>query len=153
MTDTIGKRIIHARGVLGWTQEDLAQKLGKAYQQVSVWERDESTPRAKNLHLLAKTLGVEVPWIEKGIGPMRVSDPAIGTAGFILGSLDRLSEGADVLVIGQALQAILKALPARGISLDDPRLGALFQAVIRRAVQTGVAPDERAVLEELMKPS
>lgn len=66
----MGERIVIARASQGLTQADLAERLGKSYQQVSQWERDEGVPRAKNLGALAEALGIEMEWLRTGAGPM-----------------------------------------------------------------------------------
>lgn len=145
--ETLGDRIKRAREAAGFTQIQLAQILGTQWQQVSRWERNVSEPRKKTRKLLAEALRIS----EENL--LTVSVPvsnAVENATFNM--IEELSEGANVLIIGQALQAMLKALPPRGISLEDPRLGQLFQAIVRRSVQTGIPPDEKMVLEELLKP-
>ena len=42
--DTLGKRLMQARGKSGLTQAAVAEKLGVSSQAVSLWERDETTP-------------------------------------------------------------------------------------------------------------
>lgn len=57
-TQTMGKRIAQLRKEKGWTQEQLAEKLGVSAQAVSKWENDISCPDITLLPLLASTLGV-----------------------------------------------------------------------------------------------
>ena len=42
--DTLGKRLMQARGNSGLTQAVVAEKLNVSSQAVSLWERDETTP-------------------------------------------------------------------------------------------------------------
>ncbi len=60
MSDTIGTRIRSARKAAGYTQDELANRLGVSYQAVSSWERDEYAPDTWNLIELAKVLEVSV---------------------------------------------------------------------------------------------
>ncbi|MDO4564349.1 MAG: helix-turn-helix domain-containing protein [Clostridia bacterium] len=55
---SMGKRIAMLRKEKGWTQEQLAEKLGVSAQAVSKWENDVSCPDITLLPLLASTLGV-----------------------------------------------------------------------------------------------
>jgi len=50
------------------TQGDLAKAVGKAYQQVSAWERGDKGLRAANLHAVAKALDVSPEWLQTGRG-------------------------------------------------------------------------------------
>lgn len=58
--NTIGSRIKLARKGAGYTQEQLAEKLGVSFQAISSWERDEFIPDTWNLIELAKALEVSV---------------------------------------------------------------------------------------------
>lgn len=58
--NTIGSRIKFARKSAGYTQEQLAEKLGVTFQAISSWERDEFIPDTWNLIELAKVLEVSV---------------------------------------------------------------------------------------------
>lgn len=58
MKDTIGSRITQKRKVLGYTQEELAEKVGVSAQAVSKWENDISCPDITLLPSLAKALEI-----------------------------------------------------------------------------------------------
>ena len=58
--ETLGKRIAALRKSHGWTQEQLAEKIGISAQAVSKWENDQSCPDVMTLPLLAKLFGVSV---------------------------------------------------------------------------------------------
>ena len=58
--ETLGKRIAALRKAHGWTQEQLAEKIGISAQAVSKWENDLSCPDVMTLPLLAKLFGVSV---------------------------------------------------------------------------------------------
>ncbi|MCL2695497.1 MAG: helix-turn-helix domain-containing protein [Clostridiales bacterium] len=55
---TMGKRIAALRKIKGFTQEQLAEKVGVSAQAVSKWENDISSPDISAIPLLAATLGV-----------------------------------------------------------------------------------------------
>lgn len=56
----MGKRIAQRRKELGWTQDQLAEKLGVTAQAVSKWENDQSCPDIATLPALADLLGLSV---------------------------------------------------------------------------------------------
>ena len=58
--ETLGKRIAMLRKEKGYTQEQLAEKVGVSAQAVSKWENDVSCPDITLLPLLADILGVTV---------------------------------------------------------------------------------------------
>ena len=73
MAETIGQRIKLAREAAGMKQSDLAEKADTQWQQVSRWERGQSTPRAKAVKALCMALGVDPQWLLAGEGPMYAS--------------------------------------------------------------------------------
>ena len=73
MTETIGQRIKLAREAAGLKQSDLAEKAKTQWQQVSRWERDQSTPRAKSVKALCEALSLSPRWLLSGEGPMYAS--------------------------------------------------------------------------------
>ena len=58
MEDSIGKRIMHHRKNLGFTQDQLAEKLGVTAQAVSKWENDQSCPDISMLVTLSDIFGI-----------------------------------------------------------------------------------------------
>ena len=60
MTLEIAVRLTEMRRAHGYSQEDLAEKLGISRQAVSKWERAESSPDTDNLIALAKLYGVSL---------------------------------------------------------------------------------------------
>ena len=60
MKDTIGSRITQKRKELGFTQEELAEKVGVSAQAVSKWENDISCPDITLLPALAKVLEISI---------------------------------------------------------------------------------------------
>lgn len=60
MNDTLGTRITQKRKNLGFTQEELAEKLGVSAQAVSKWENDLSCPDITLLPTLAKVLDTTI---------------------------------------------------------------------------------------------
>ena len=62
MTDRsiIGQRIAELRKEKGWTQAELADKLGVTHQAVSQWERSETLPDILTLPKLAEIFGESI---------------------------------------------------------------------------------------------
>ena len=60
MTIEIADRLIKLRKQYGYSQEELADKLGLSRQAVSKWERAEASPDTDNLICLAKLYGVSL---------------------------------------------------------------------------------------------
>lgn len=54
----LGKRLLALRTQLGFNRSALARRIGVTSQSILQWERDEATPRGKNLAKLAEALQV-----------------------------------------------------------------------------------------------
>jgi len=72
MTQTLGGRIAAMRRECGFTQEELAEKLGISAQAVSKWENDLTCPDISLLPALAKLLGVTTDTLLTGDQPPEV---------------------------------------------------------------------------------
>ena len=59
----LGQRIVELRGSFGWTQVDLAKKLGVVKQTVSNWENENIQPSIEMLVRLAKLFGVTTDYL------------------------------------------------------------------------------------------
>lgn len=59
-SESLGNRITELRRKIGFTQEQLADKLGLTYQAVSKWENDLSCPDILLLPDLARLLGISI---------------------------------------------------------------------------------------------
>lgn len=60
------KRLYEYRKANGYSQEELAEKIGVSRQAISKWERSESSPDTDNLIALAKLYGVSVDTLLTG---------------------------------------------------------------------------------------
>ena len=58
MNMNLADKIIEERKKNGWSQEELASKLGVSRQAVSKWENGASDPSTSNLLALAKLYGI-----------------------------------------------------------------------------------------------
>ena len=62
----LGKRITASRKAKGWTQSDLALRLGVKEKTIVDWESETTEPRASRLANLAGVLGVPLLWLIAG---------------------------------------------------------------------------------------
>ena len=60
---TMGEKIQAIRTTKGWSQDDLADKLGTKAPQVSRWENGHSLPSTEALKDLGKIFGVSVDYL------------------------------------------------------------------------------------------
>ncbi len=60
MNQQIGEKLYNQRKAAGYSQEELAEKIGVSRQAVSKWERGESSPDTENLIALAKLYEVSI---------------------------------------------------------------------------------------------
>lgn len=60
------KRLLEYRKANGFSQEELAEKIGVSRQAISKWERSESSPDTDNLIALAKLYGVTIDELING---------------------------------------------------------------------------------------
>ena len=56
----LADKIIEERKRNGWSQEELAEKVGTKQTTVSMWETNKNLPRAATMRLLASILGCTV---------------------------------------------------------------------------------------------
>lgn len=62
----ISKQIIKLRNKQGWTQQQLAEKIGVSKQSVSNWETGEKLPRMGKIEEMANIFNVTVSYIVDG---------------------------------------------------------------------------------------
>lgn len=77
-----------ARDSGGFTNRDLAEKIGRDESTVSLWMSGKRTPRMKNLEQLARAMGKELP--ELWSGPEAV--PASAAQASVLEDMNRMDE-------------------------------------------------------------
>ncbi|NQZ08320.1 MAG: helix-turn-helix domain-containing protein [Algicola sp.] len=61
--NTVGRRISDARKRLGYNQSELARQLDVTPQCIQQWERNETTPRGKNLKKLELALQISAQYV------------------------------------------------------------------------------------------
>lgn len=63
---TLGDRIAAGREALGFSQSQLAERLGVTLTALEQWEFDQSAPRANRIQMLAGVLNVSLIWLMSG---------------------------------------------------------------------------------------
>ena len=111
---TLGDRIVAAREALGFTQKDLARRLGVKLKTVQGWEEDRTEPRANKAQMMSGVLGVSLLWLLSGEGE-GVHEPsdtpaAPGEVKAILDDIRTLK--ADLAQAGRKLSTVEKRLRA-----------------------------------------
>ena len=77
----IGQRIKELRKMLGLSQKEFAEKIGKSLRAVQNWEYGQRTPDESTLKLIAKEFNVNEEWLKTGEGEMFVEAPAVAAKG------------------------------------------------------------------------
>ena len=67
MNIEIANRLVNLRKKNGYSQEELADKIGISRQAVSKWERAESAPDTDNLIALSKLYHISLQQFHKGL--------------------------------------------------------------------------------------
>lgn len=71
---SLGERVRAMRRDKGWSQADLAARLGVLQSQVSGWEKNQRTPSPINTLRLSQAFGVTVDFLENGEGSAETDD-------------------------------------------------------------------------------
>jgi transcriptional regulator with XRE-family HTH domain len=66
----LGRRIVRLREAKGWSQADLADRMGVPGSRLSKWERGLNAPAFEDLPLLADTLDVSLDEVIRGHKPL-----------------------------------------------------------------------------------
>ena len=71
---TIGEKILNMRKARGWSQEDLAERVGVSRQAVSRWEADSAKPDADRIIAICDLFGVSADYL---LRDMEVEDRTV----------------------------------------------------------------------------
>jgi len=75
------KRIVELRSEKGWSQDELAQKVGVHFRSVGRWERGVAIPGAEDILKLAQAFGVTADYLlfegAARDGRIDISDPSL----------------------------------------------------------------------------
>ncbi|KUJ80973.1 helix-turn-helix domain-containing protein [Ruegeria profundi] len=112
---TLGDRIFAAREAVGYSQNELASRLGVKLRTVQRWEEDRTEPRANKAQMISGILGVSLVWLLSGEGegaPYPV-DASLASEN-MRGILDELrSLQADITQATRGLSTVEKRLRGR----------------------------------------
>ncbi|MGA9278197.1 helix-turn-helix domain-containing protein [Ilumatobacter sp.] len=64
----IGARLAEARSAAGFTQREIADRIGVKESTIAKWETGDTSPRGHRVSKLAGVLGVSISWILMGRG-------------------------------------------------------------------------------------
>ena len=121
----LSEKIYTCRKKAGWSQEELASRLGVSRQAVSKWETGEAEPEVAKLRLLAQVFEVSIDWLlseeaEEAPSAGRASQPRPELSEQLPGIVGRLFRRygylAGVYVIISGLGISLVGFLARYIS-------------------------------------
>ena len=73
--ENIGQRIKQLRKMLGLTQKEFAEKIGKSTISIAKWEAGDRTPDESTLKLIAKEFNIDEEWLKTGEGEMFAGVP------------------------------------------------------------------------------
>lgn len=114
----IGPRIRIARENAGMSRKQLAHGLGVDPGAIRAWERDERTPRANRLTMLAGVLNVSLSWLLEGREDRAMSDDGDATTAEVREELEQI---AGLLASAQQRLETLRARVTR--PADDAATG------------------------------
>ncbi|WP_457641860.1 helix-turn-helix domain-containing protein [Persephonella sp.] len=70
--ENIGQRIKELRKMLGLSQREFAERIGKSLNAIQKWESGDRIPSEPALKLIAKEFGVSEEWLKTGEGEVFV---------------------------------------------------------------------------------
>ena len=76
----LSEKIYNCRRKAGWSQEELAARLGVSRQAVSKWETGDAEPELSKLRLLSQVLGVSTDWLLSEDGGEAVAEDTAAQA-------------------------------------------------------------------------
>ena len=118
MEPSMGPRITIAREHAGMSVEDLARHLGVAPGSVEAWEKDERTPRANRLLMMAGVLNVSLTWLLEGREDQRMAAGGVPTLDDVRSQIESArAQFSEALSLLESAQEALAALAA---DEDDP---------------------------------
>lgn len=113
----LGEKIMSLRKRMGWSQEELAQKLGVSRQSVSKWESSTSIPDIQKIMALATLFGVSTDYLLRD----ELEEPVVSVLSKGI-EYDGISAQADVpstRAVVDALDTASDTKPARFVTLDE----------------------------------
>ena len=110
---TFGDRLAGAREALGFSQHDLAGRLGVKDKTILAWEQDMAEPRANKLQMMSGVLNVSMRWLLTGEGVGIAEPGTVELPGEVTELLAEFREvSGQVNALGQRISRIEKRLRA-----------------------------------------
>lgn len=104
---TLGEKLVRLRKERGWSQDDLASRVGTHTTHLSRLENGKSQPSIELLHKLARTLGVTMDYLmDEDAGelvPVSVQDKSMAERLELLQTLDETDRQTILHVIDSML--------------------------------------------------
>jgi transcriptional regulator with XRE-family HTH domain len=143
--DTAGQRIRRARENRGWTQQDLADRLGISRASISQWESNLYRPGREAIRALVKVLGKSQDWLLEGVGPEYERLPE---------RQPQSVDGLDVLALANCIAMVDDGLAQAGMRVDTARRARVVALLYRDSVRTGGPVDDTAFRQfmSLLRP-
>lgn len=111
MAHSIGKTIAELRKAKGWTQVELAEKLGVSDKAVSKWESEGGFPEITQLPVLASIFGVSIDYLMTGKTPEK--------SVLIISKLELCAKNDDVELFNSLPENVLLGKDENGKSILD----------------------------------
>ena len=148
------------RGAFGWTQQEMADRLGLSVRGWQKIERDEGLPNGETL-LAFKAIGINPGWILTGVGPKEFEDAAaalvqkhVKAGGYTSGA----GRGVDVVLLqrlGDAVEAIFieckQTAPKRAIMAEAAGMYNELLDSVNRLDDDAIVDATIAVLKRRLK--
>lgn len=103
---TIGEKILNLRKARGWSQEELAERVGVSRQAVSRWESDSAKPDADKIISVCDLFGVSADYLLRDAAMADSVDPAAKQEGSRKNSIIQVA-GLVLLCLSILLVSIL----------------------------------------------
>ncbi len=104
------KRLFEYRKANGFSQEELAEKIGVSRQAISKWERSESSPDTDNLIALANLYGITIDELLNGTdAPKKISEDQPKEEQMLILPMDLPKKTGKIRFISDGTEFMLKA--------------------------------------------
>lgn len=134
MNVEIAQRLAAMRREQGYSQEELAERLGLSRQAVSKWERAESSPDTGNLIALAKLYGVSLDDL------LRIDDDVVDDVAFEEKDKDATAEAQAQEAAVRANEAAVRAAQAAVAAAQARATAEQAHQALRRSPNRSPSP-------------
>lgn len=143
---TLGEKILNMRKARGWSQEELAERIGVTRQAVSRWESNSAKPDADKIVAVCDLFGVSADYLlrddyagEKNAALPEAQSAASGTKAGKIGLWASAGAAVIGLVLITAIKFLFTALDGTTYTLfTTDRIYHGFEAFLRRGELLGL---------------